>query len=600
MKYLLFPILTFSLLGQTGPAVADLNAYDQAVTRLITKYEIPGASLSIAKDGRLVYARGFGIADRETREPVQPDSLFRVASVSKPITAIGVMKLVEDGKVTLDTRVLAFIGRRSTVDPRWNDVTVRHLLEHSAGMDLDFWEFDPSFPDRKTLEALGANLPPSRGDVLGFVLANLPLAFAPGTKFAYSNVGYMFLTEVIEKASGQRYETYMREKILAPLGITRMRIAGTLLTERQPGEVRYWDRGAVDEPIFPGLPANVEVPYGAFNIRIFESGGGWLATMPDLVRLLAAFDGGGNSPILRPETVRLMTARPSYEPATASTWLGLGWEITRTAAGERWDHTGGMPGTSAWMYRGVNGVSVAVAANHLPADEVLEAFFNELESSLETASRSINRWPTTNSFAAYFGSAPRIADAGVVNAATLRAGPVAAGSIVRVFGTNLNRGTVRVNGAVADTLWTDGDDLHVRVPQSASGNTQFQVDNGGQTSNLVTIAVQPASPGIFTLSRNGYGQAAALNQDVTLNSTARPAAAGSIVVFYATGVAASPAVTVGGQTAEVLYSGQAPGLPAGISQMNVRLPQGLAAGEWPVVIQHGGVTSLSGVTLAVR
>lgn len=589
-----------SLLGQTGAAVTDLAAYDQAVTRLIAKYEIPGAALSVAKDGRLVYARGFGIADRETREPVQPDSLFRVASVSKPITAIGVMKLVEDGKVTLDTRVLAFVGRRTTVDPRWNDVTVRHLLQHSAGMDLDFWEFDPSFPDRKTLEALGANLPPSRGDVLGFVLANLPLAFAPGTKFAYSNIGYMFLTEVIEKASGQPYETYMREKILAPLGITRMRIAGTLLTERVPGEVRYWDGGAVEEPIFAGLPAKVEVPYGAFNIRLFESGGGWLATMPDLVRLLAAFDAGGNPSILRPETIRLMTARPDYVAPTASSWLGLGWGIIRTAGGERWDHNGGMPGTSAWMYRGVNGVSVAIAANHLPANAVLEAFFTELESSLEAAARSVTRWPTANSFSNHFGSAPRLAEAGVVNAATLRAGPLAAGSIVRIFGTNLARGNVRVNGATAETLWADGGDLHVRLPLSAGRSAQFQVDNGGQTSNVVTVALQPASPGIFTLSRNGYGQAAALNQDVTLNSTSRPAAAGSVVVFYATGVATSPTVTVGGQAAEVLYSGQAPGLPAGISQMNVRLPSGLESGERPVVIQSGDAKSLIGVTLAVK
>ncbi len=595
----LLPLFASLLTAQTGPVVPELASFDQAISRLIAKYQIPGAALSIAKDGRLVYARGFGLADRETHEPAQPDSLFRIASVSKPLTAIGVLKLVEDGKVTLDTRVLSFIGRRATADPRWNDITVRHLLQHSGGLDIEFWEFDPSFPDRATLEALGANLPPSRGDVLRFVLENLPLAFAPGTAYAYSNVGYMFLTEVIEKASGQAYETYMREKIFAPLGIARMRVAGSLLTERLPGEVRYWDKGRVDAPIFPGLPAAVEMPYGTFNIRIWESGGGWLATMPDLVRFLTAFDGTAN-PLLRPETVRLIAQRPTFVPATATSWQGLGFAIDRTPAGERWSHDGAVQGTVAWMARGENGISLAIAANHLPDNEVLLAFFEEFQTSLANAALSVTRWPAGNTFATYFpGRAPRLADAGVVNAATVRQGPVAAGSIVRLFGLNLERGSVRVNGAIADTLWTDAGDPYVRVPLSARGPTQFQVDRDGQTSNVVTVAVEPAAPGLFTLSRNGYGQAAALNQDLSLNSPAGPAPAGSIVVLYGTGID-RPAVTVGGLPAEVLYSGPAPGLPAGISQLNLRLPTTLPAGDLPVLIRSGELGSLNGVTIAVR
>ncbi len=600
VKTLLFHLLTCSLLAQTGPVVPELDSYDQAVTRIITKYGVPGAALSIAKDGRLVYTRGFGLADRETKEPVQPDSLFRIASVSKPLTAVGVLKLVEDGKVTLDTRVLSFIGRRATADPRWNDLTVRHLLQHSGGLDPDFWEFDPSFPDRKTLDLLGATLPPSRGDVLGFILANLPLASVPGKQFAYSNAGYMFLTEVIEKASGQPYETYMREKIFAPLGITRMRIGGTLLTQRQAGEVRYWDKSRADLPIFPGLPEEVEFPYGVFNLRIFESGGGWLASTPDLTRFLTAFDSGAANPVLRPETVRLMTERPAYAAASATDWYGFGWEIKSTSAGLRMGHTGGLPGTSAWMFRGVSGISLAIAANHLPDDEVLEAFFNELDSALSAASTATRAWPAGNRFPTYFpGRAPRIVEAGIVNAATLRYGAIAAGSVVRVVGMNLDRGVVRINGAVADTVWTDAGDLHVRVPLSARGPAQFQVDRDGQASNVVIVAVDPAAPGIFTVSRNGYGQAAALNQNLTLNSPASPAAGGSIVVFYGTGIV-SPVVTVGDVPAEVLYSGQAPGLPVGLNQVNIRLATNVPAGEQPVLVKSGDARSLSGATLTVR
>ena len=132
----------------------------------------------------------------------------------------------------------------------------------------------------------------------------------------------MMLSEVIEKAAGQPDEAYIREKLLAPMGIERMRIAGSLLTERQPGEVRYWDTDRVDAPISPGLPAEVPLPYGTFNLRLFESGGGWLASTPDLVRFLSAFDAGSAYPLLRPETVRLISERPAFVPALTAASVG--------------------------------------------------------------------------------------------------------------------------------------------------------------------------------------------------------------------------------------------------------------------------------------
>ncbi len=600
MKLNLINILLCSALlaaAQTGPAVPELAPLDRTISNILTKYQIPGVAVSIAKDGRLVYTRGFGVADVVTKEPVQPDSLFRIASVSKPITAMAVLKLIEEGKLTLDTKYLAFVGRpNAAADPRYADITVRHLLQHTAGLDITFWEFDPSFPDRTTLEALGVDLPPTRKNVLDFTFANLPLAFAPGTKDAYSNIGYMMLSEVIEKAAGQPYEAYMREKILAPMGIERMRIAGSLLTERQPGEVRYWDKDRVDAPIFPGLPAQVPVPYGPFNIRIFESGGGWLASMPDLVRFLSAFDAGSTYSLLRPETLRLINERPSFVPATQASYSGLGWQVTTTPLGTRWDHDGALPGTSAWFFRGINGVSFAIAANHLPDDELLEQFYTELQLSLSETLLAVPRWPTNNTFETYFpGQAPRISHAGVINAASQRPGPVAAGSAVTLFGLNLANGTVRVNGSTADTLWSGPNQLTVRVPLSANGPTNFQVDRNGRTSNVETVLVQSAAPALFTASRNGYGQAAALNQNGSINSTRQPAAPGSIVVVYATGATIPPVITVGARPAEVLFSGPAPGLPLGVQQINLRLPSDLPSGDALVNLGASGEA-----TIAVR
>ncbi len=459
-------------------------------------------------------------------------------------------------------------------------------------MDITFWELDPSFPDRSTLDALGANLPPTRKDVLDFTLANFPLAFGPGTKDAYSNIGYTMLSEVIEQAAGQPYEAYMREKSLAPMGIERMRIAGSLLTERQPGEVRYWDKDRVDAPIFPGLPAEAPLPYGTFNLRIFESGGGWLASMPDLVRFLSAFDAGSTYPLLRPETVRLITERPAFVPASQPSYSGLGWQITNTPLGARWSHDGALQGTAAWFFRGINGVSFAIAAKHLPDDELLEAFYTEFSETL----LSVPRWPTTNTFETYFpGQAPRISHAGVINAASQRPGPVAAGSAVTLFGLNLAGGTVRVNGTIADTLWTGPNQLTVRVPLSANGPNSFQVDRNGRTSNVETGSVQSAAPALFTASRNGYGQAAALNLDGTVNSARLPATSGSIVVLYATGATIPPVVTVGSRPSEVLFPGPAPGLPLGVQQINLCLPAGLPSGN--AIINLGAARE---ATLVVR
>ena len=117
-----------------------MESYDQSIRDLMRKYAIPGGAVAVVRDGKLFYARGFGYADVENKTPVQPDALFRIASVSKPITSAAIMKLVEEGKLTLDDRVAPFIAHLTpapgaTVDPRWEQITIRHLLNHTGGWD---------------------------------------------------------------------------------------------------------------------------------------------------------------------------------------------------------------------------------------------------------------------------------------------------------------------------------------------------------------------------------------------------------------------------------------------------------------------------------
>ena len=170
----------------SGIAVPGMGSYDKAVTELVRKYTIPGGAIAVVRDGKLIYARGFGYADVEKKTPVQPDALFRIASVSKPITGVAIMKLVEEGKLKLDDRVAPFIAHLTpapgaAVDPRWEQITIRHLLNHTAGWDRARPDggFDPMFRPAIAAAAVGAPAPASAETVIRY-MKGMPLDFNPG------------------------------------------------------------------------------------------------------------------------------------------------------------------------------------------------------------------------------------------------------------------------------------------------------------------------------------------------------------------------------------------------------------------------------------
>ncbi len=221
----------------SGAAVPGMEPYDQSVRALMKQYAIPGGAVAVVRDGKLFYARGFGYADVENKTPVQPDALFRIASVSKPITSAAIMKLVEEGKLELDDRVAPFIAHLTpapgaTVDPRWEQITVRHLLSHSGGWDRakPNGGFDPI--DRPGIAAAVVNAPaPASPETLIRYMKGMPLDFNPGEKFAYSNFGYIILGRVIERVSGMPYEEYVRARVLGPVGANRTRQGSSLMRD---------------------------------------------------------------------------------------------------------------------------------------------------------------------------------------------------------------------------------------------------------------------------------------------------------------------------------------------------------------------------------
>ena len=425
-----------------GETLAGLERIDRIAARFLERHNVPGLSLAITDHGRLVLARGYGYADVATREPVLPTNLFRIASVSKPVTAAAILKLVDEGQLALDDRVFDILSYEpffekvekaesdegeskeggnedeeeseedvnQKFDERHREITVRHLLQHRGGWDRD-GSFDPMFRAASFARLLGVDAPAGPDEVIRVMLGR-KLDFAPGERYAYSNLGYCLLGRIIEKKTGRAYEDHLRETILAPLGIEAMRLGRTRLAERQAGEVRYYDPN-VGSSVFAGsLGRRTPQPYGAWNLEAMDSHGGWLASAVDLVRFASILDGGQSSPLLSESTLEAIRARPDGkaghddEGKPKAAYYGLGFRIVADDAGRvSLQHGGSLPGTNTLLVHRDDGRSVAILFNSRTSartERVATAFYEELSRSLE----SIETWPQGDLFPKYPSTAP--------------------------------------------------------------------------------------------------------------------------------------------------------------------------------------------------
>lgn len=385
--------------GPTGQALAGLEPFDAAMEELLRDWDIPGGALAVAKDGRLLLARGYGLADRTRTEAVQPTSKFRLGSLSKTITAVAVLKLVEDGRLALDDKVLPLLGPlgprpNAIVDTRVHDITVRHLLQHSAGFDRARSGDSVFAPYAvEAAKRQGAPMPPSCETVMRDALER-HLDFAPGQRFAYSNVGYCILGRVIERASGVGYEAFVRERVLAPAGASRLALGRTL--EAAAEEVTYYDfPNAPLLPFMPGLgPTHIKVhaPYGAYSIEAMDSYGAWIGAPSDFLRFLLAIDGQRGRALLNDTSLRDMRTRPNYPDAGSSAiFYGLGVSVRPVTGGLNWWHTGSQSGVKALALRTAAGYSWVVTFNMRPRDT--SAFTGAVDRALWAAARKVRDWP---------------------------------------------------------------------------------------------------------------------------------------------------------------------------------------------------------------
>ncbi len=372
---------------------SNLFVFDTAIVEFMQQHNIVGASVAIAKDGRLVYSKGFGLADQDLADPVAPKNLFRIASVSKLITAVAIMKLVEDEKLSINQKVFGTSGILNDSiylnyqDSRYEDITVQQLLDHTAGWNGK--KEDPVFNSLYVSRVMDTEPPATIQTIIEYAL-NKSLDFEPGTKYCYSNLGYCVLGEIIEKITGTEYEDYVQFAILHPLGIYDMHIGKSFYDERFPSEVRYYDQD--NEALvwsYNGSGDLVPIEYGGNDIELLSAAGGWIASAPELAKLMVAIDEFDSRPdILSKNTIDYMTK------ARKDTRKLIGWRGSDGYG--TWWRTGTFTGTTALIMRHKNEINWVVLLN--TTTDKRKRIHNELSRTMFKSLRKVKKWPDYDLF----------------------------------------------------------------------------------------------------------------------------------------------------------------------------------------------------------
>ncbi len=639
---LLLTQLAYSAFAQTG--TPGIPQFDSFMSYLMAKYGIPGAALTITKNGRIVMARGYGLMDQENNVPMQPDTLLRIASISKTITAVAVMRLVEAGKLSLDQPAFALLPNLQSPDvtdkdPRLATITIRNLLNHTAGWDASKSGFDPTGSQAFIAEELGVPSPASADNMVRYMRGQM-LDTDPGLYYAYSNFGYDVLGRIIERVSGMSYEQYVRLNVLAPMGISTARIATTLPAGQRPGEAKYYANQKT-QTIFPDVnPKSVSLPYGAWYMEGFDADGGWIISAVDFTKLLNAIDGQRGSAFLTSTSVAQMTARPSARNYDGqSEWYGFGMEVQPTDKGQIWWNDGAIDGTFTHFIRTDDGLVITAFLNSRsnPADRE-SALQNETDAGLSDAAAQVMNWPAAD-YSSMFPDAdpaktilqPALNTAeSTLNAASFDRG-IVPGSWASLFGVNLShseRGwtkadfngstlptsldgvSVKIAGQPAPVAYVSPGQINVQVPSPLKpGWVTVEVVNNGVSAGTVLTWLTDYAPGAFTFRQQGTKFATATSAEGALLTPGHPCRPGDVIVLYATGVAPAQSgsliptpraignveVRIGGQPATIQYAGL---IEPGVFQINAVVPD-VAGGNQAVHVVSSAMTSPDGIFLPV-
>lgn len=339
------PVVLNETLTNEMSDTASLERMDRAIEAYMQQWQLKGASLAVMRNDSLLYAKGYGWADEAKGITMEPYHIMRLASVSKLITAAGVMVLQEQGKLSLRDSVFGDCGilgneeyASSIKDKNYYKITVEDLLRHKGGFTAGAG--DPMFSTRSIMVNNHLDTPPTSDELISIMLRRR-LSFVPGTSQSYSNFGYLLLSKVIEKVSGDPYEDFIQKNVLRKAGCMDFHIAGNYYCDKYPNEVRYYVPSN-EEPVqeYNNSGRLVTRCYGGNDIKALSGAGAWVGSVPELAKFVASIDGKPDMQnIIEYESVEEMTLYSDDKT------YSLGWNDTNPEIG--WTRTGTFSGTSA-------------------------------------------------------------------------------------------------------------------------------------------------------------------------------------------------------------------------------------------------------------
>ena len=315
-------------------ATAGADNIDDFVKAEMAKRQIPGVSIAVIRDGKLVKAEGYGLANVELKAPATPETVYQLASVSKQFTAAAILLLAQDGKLAIEDKIHKHLP---DLPQAWNEVTVRHLLDHTSGI-----KSYTSLPDFfKT-----ARKDYTHQEIIKLV-ADSPMEFKPGEKWAYNNTGYFLLGIIVENVSGKGFGDFLEERVFKPLGMnsTRMNDYRTIMLNRAQGYSAAGGKLVNGEYVSPTQPF---------------SAGALVSTVADM----AKWDAALNSEGVLPKSVRDRMWTEAKLNDGKGAGYGFGWSVGNRNGRKLVEHGGGIQGFSTHFSRFLDDrLSVIVLTN---------------------------------------------------------------------------------------------------------------------------------------------------------------------------------------------------------------------------------------------
>ncbi len=332
MKLINHSIISLAFIVLAAVSAVRADALDDKIRSIMSERHIPGAAVAVVQNGKVVRMKGYGVATLEFNVPVTTETVFEIGSVSKQMTAAGIMLLVQDGRVSLDEKISEYLPNTPEA---WAGVTVRNLLTHTSGV--------------KSYSSLDGFSLSERMTINDFIkkLAPYPLEFTPGEKNTYSNSGFNLLAYIIETQSGKKYMDFMRERIFIPLGMTKTgdRDPQFVIPLRANGYEWRQDR-------FNGRDGNLTDLMGAGSI---------VSTINDMTKWEAALRG---EKLLNAQSKKEIWTQFTFNNGKPSPY-GFGWRISDVRGNKLIGHTGQTAGFGAAIFRYVDSDVTVIALTNL-------------------------------------------------------------------------------------------------------------------------------------------------------------------------------------------------------------------------------------------